>query len=257
MKRCTLLFSLCALMMACGGMEEMEGLMEESSGFEILEQKLALFDYEVTESTDSATNPDTSANFEVNLVAGRTYMIGTCGINEASRTGDTYLRLFDPSGIEVAANDDNCFSLGSRLSHTAAVTGTYTLRAGCYADTLCSGTVAFSERRGNPFAFSARNTNNASINTFNKQFYFNAGHVLRASTCAAGAEGASATGDTYLRLYQNAGATFILVASNDDAPNCGTAAEILYEVPIAGYYQVRVGCFSNTACSGNLVVYDE
>lgn len=254
MKRCTLLFSLCALMTACGGME---GSMEESSGFETLEQKLAMFDFEVTESTDNATNPITSASFEVNLVAGRAYMIGTCGINESSHTGDTYLRLFNPNGVEVAANDDNCFSAGSRLSHTAAVTGTYTIRAGCYEDTLCSGTVAISERRGSPLAFSVRNTNNASINTFNKQFYFNGGDLLRASTCAANATGASATGNTYLRLYQNTGAAFTLVTFNDNASNCGTSAEILYEVPAAGYYQVRVGCFSNTACSGYLVVYDE
>ncbi|NOJ94062.1 hypothetical protein HMI51_14125 [Corallococcus coralloides] len=258
MNRRALMFSLCALMTACGGMEgSMEGSMEEASEIETVEQQLAQFDFEVTEDTASATNPNTSANFEMTFVAGRTYMIGTCGINESAHTGDTFLRLFDPNGLEVAENDDNCGDLGSRLSYTAAVTGTYTLRAGCYANTLCSGTVALSERRGNPLAFNVRNTNNASINTFNRQFYFNAGDVLRASTCDANATGASATGDTYLRVYQNTGASFALVATNDNAPNCGSAAEILFEVPVAGYYQVRVGCAANTACSGDLVVYSE
>ncbi|MFL5343716.1 MAG: hypothetical protein ACJ8AT_02935 [Hyalangium sp.] len=38
---------------------------------------------------------------------------------------------------------------------------------------------------------------------------------------------------------------------------CELQAELVYTVPTAGYYQVRIGCAANKACSGNLAVYVE
>lgn len=83
--------------------------------------------------------------------------------------------------------------------------------------------------------------------------------MVRVSTCGFNATGASAAGDTYLRLYQNSAGLFYQVAANDTAAtgSCVEAAEIVYTVPVSGYYQVRVGCAANRPCSGRLAVYVE
>jgi hypothetical protein len=107
-------------------------------------------------------------------------------------------------------------------------------------------------------SYSAINTNNASLNTYNKQYYFNGGEVIRVSTCANSSFGASVgSGDTYLRLFKQSGGVYSEVASSNDAEGCGTASELVYNVPTAGYYQVRAGCSGNTNCSAALVVYSE
>jgi len=248
--------SLFWLMAACGGAEDS---LEQPASLQTLRQHLALFDYKAPSSTDNDTNPDTVANSEVVLNAGEAVMIGTCSINESAFSVDTYLRLLTPSMTEVASNDDQCGGRGSKISYTPSVSGSFLLRAGCFSTGLCSGTVALSRRLGAPVAFSAASTNDAQVNTYNKQYALTGGDVVRVSTCGYSATGATASGDTYLRLYKNNGGVFTLVASNNTAASspCGTAAEILFTVPSAGYYQVRVGCAADTACSGNLAVYVE
>jgi hypothetical protein len=82
-------------------------------------------------------------NRTIALTAGQTLTIGTCGVTGASFTGDTYLRLRNGSGTQVATNDDACSGLGSRIVHTAATSGNYEIRAGCYSSTSCGGTVAW------------------------------------------------------------------------------------------------------------------
>ncbi|QRK04734.1 PPC domain-containing protein [Archangium violaceum] len=67
--------------------------------------------------------------------------LGVCGA-AAAFSGDTYLRLYGPSGAEVASNDDSR-GLGSQISYTVPTTGTYTLRMGCYNSGNCSGTVVW------------------------------------------------------------------------------------------------------------------
>jgi hypothetical protein len=69
--------------------------------------------------------------------------VGTCGLTGSSFTGDTYLRLYGPTGAQAASNDDACSGRGSNLSFTATSAGTYQIRAGCYSSTSCSGTVAW------------------------------------------------------------------------------------------------------------------
>jgi len=63
-----------------------------------------------------------------------------------SCTGDTYLRLYDPStGLELAANDDYNGSLCSQITYTfTASCRTYQLREGCYSSGSCSGQVYYS-----------------------------------------------------------------------------------------------------------------
>jgi hypothetical protein len=91
-------------------------------------------------NTESATQNTT--NFDIVIFAGQTLSIGTCGVEGASGSGDTFLRLFDPFNNLVGISDDACGVL-SFISLTASVSGTYQVRAGCFSSSSCSGTVAF------------------------------------------------------------------------------------------------------------------
>ncbi|WP_147444977.1 hypothetical protein [Corallococcus sp. CA053C] len=252
--RRTLLLCMLGLASACGGPEMQD---EASDTLGEVNQRLALMDYQAAD-TASAANPTTSANSYVDLIANEAVMIGTCVLNEAYFSGDTALRLYNPSATQVAYNDDYCGGYGSKISYTPTVSGSFLLRAGCYSSGACSGTVAIARRKGAPVSFNVTNTNNAQLNTFNKQYSFAGGDLVRVSTCAYNSTGATASGDTYLRLYRNVGGVFTEVAANDTAStSCGSAAEIVYSIPSSGYYQFRAGCATNTACSGNVAVYVE
>jgi V8-like Glu-specific endopeptidase len=98
--------------------------------------------------TASGTNSaqQNTVNQDIPLAAGKTLTVGTCGVPGASATGDTYLRLFNPAGVQVALNDDGCGGSGSKLTYTVpagAPGGAYQVRAGCYGATSCSGKVAW------------------------------------------------------------------------------------------------------------------
>ncbi|OJH37029.1 hypothetical protein BON30_31600 [Cystobacter ferrugineus] len=234
---------------------------EEDPGLGTVKHRLAFFDYSAS-NTNSAQDIHESASSEISLAAGETVMLGTCGLTDSAFTGDTYLRLYSPLTL-VAASDDSEIcgpdSMGSRLVYTALAAGIYTLRAGCFDVGACSGTVALSRRKATFAAPNLRNTHNATVNTFNKQYHFNGGEVIRVSTCGATALGANASGDTLLRIFQQSSGGYTTeVANNDNAgAACASAAEIVYSVPSAGYYQIRVGCAANTACSATVAVYSE
>jgi Dictyostelium (slime mold) repeat len=98
------------------------------------------FSYSASDTNSASQN---TVNFEISIVAGQTLAVGTCGLLGASGSGDTFLRLFDPSGTEIAASDDSCGSLLSFIGVTATTTGTFQVRAGCFSSSSCSGTVAF------------------------------------------------------------------------------------------------------------------
>jgi hypothetical protein len=98
------------------------------------------FNYSASNTSNASQN---TTPFEVSLTAGQTLSFGTCGVNGASGSGDTYLRLYAPDGSHVAANDDACGGYLSFVGYTATQTGTYRIQAGCYSSGGCSGTVAF------------------------------------------------------------------------------------------------------------------
>jgi hypothetical protein len=100
------------------------------------------FIYSASNTSSATVN---TSNYAVNLYAGQLFTVGTCGVPGASGNGDTYLRLFNPSGQEIAWNDDSQGSCGtlSNFSIIVPVSGTYVVRAGCYSSGGCSGTVAF------------------------------------------------------------------------------------------------------------------
>ncbi len=95
----------------------------------------------------SASNTNSAqqntVNQNVTITAGQAITLGTCNVTGGTATGDTYLRLYNPSGTLVSSNDDACGGTASNLSHTATVSGAFQIRAGCYSNTTCSGTVAW------------------------------------------------------------------------------------------------------------------
>lgn len=191
-----------------------------------------------------------TVNRKVTLAAGERVFIGTCGmgLQAASASGDTYLRLFGPAGTEAASNDDACGSRASQIVFTAQVAGEHEIRVGCHGDESCSGTVVWSRSSLNgTHVYEAANTSSATQNTVNWDLHLLVGQTLTIGTC--GIEGASGVGDTYLRLLGPMGTE---VASNDDA--CDLLTKMTYVVPsgASGVYQVRAGCYSSRSCSGTV-----
>lgn len=202
------------------------------------------FTYDAT-NTDSA-NVNTRVVDTVSVRKGETLIVGTCGVEHASFSGDTYLRLYSGSTL-VAYNDDGCESgHGSRLSYTASSSGVLQIRAGCWSTGSCSGTVAYTIVPGATFDYSASNTSSALQNTANRPIRLSAGDTITMGTC--GIPGASNTGDTFVRLYM--GSTE--VAYNDDG--CpGNGSLLTYTATQSSSFEVRAGCFSSNSCGGTLV----
>ncbi|RKH89847.1 hypothetical protein D7Y21_09040 [Corallococcus sp. AB045] len=213
------------------------------------------FAYSAANTNSAQTN---TLNQSIPLAAGQTLTLGTCGVIGASFNGDTYLRLYGPTGLQVAFNDDACGGSGSSFTYTvpSGGGGTYQLRAGCYGAASCSGTVAWSliggstppPSGGNTLPYSTTNTNSAQMNTVNQSIALTAGQTLTLGTC--GVTGASFYGDTYLRLF---GPTGLQVTYSDDACG-GGGSNFTYTVPSggAGVYQLRAGCYSSNSCSGTV-----
>jgi hypothetical protein len=207
------------------------------------------FTFTATGTSNATVN---TRNQGVALTAGQRITVGTCGVAGASTTGDTFLRLVGPGGTEVGANDDECGGRGSKLAFTATTAGTYEIRAGCYENTSCGGTVAWTletppaPTRGS-FSYNASNTQSAQQNTVNQDLVLAAGKTLSFGTCTVA--GASGTGDTYLRLYNAAGQQ---VTANDD--RCGSLSYGTYVVPAGagGTYQLRAGCYGSSTCGGTV-----
>jgi V8-like Glu-specific endopeptidase len=98
------------------------------------------YNYSASNTNSAQQN---TVNRDLTLSAGQTITLGTCGVTGSSFSGDTYLRLYGPSGAQVAFNDDACGGRGSNLGYSVTTSGTYQIRAGCYSSGSCSGTVAW------------------------------------------------------------------------------------------------------------------
>jgi hypothetical protein len=210
-----------------------------------------VFTYSRSDTNSAQVN---TANHTLTLTQGETLTLGTCGVSGSASSGDTYLRLYGPSGSLVTANDNGCgVGAGSQFTYTvpAGGGGSYQLRAGCYANTSCSGIVAWTRSSviaSGTLTYSASNTNSAQANTVNRTLALVQGQKLILGTC--GVTGASFAGDTYLRLYGPSGSQ---VAENDDACG-GVGSNFTYTVPAGagGNYQLRAGCFSSNSCNGTV-----
>jgi hypothetical protein len=102
----------------------------------------AVYSYTAINTNNALQN---TKNWSFFLYAGQLLSVGTCGVSGASTRrdpyDDTFLRLYGPSGLRVAYNDDACGGYGSKIVYRAPETGTYRLRAGCYEALECGGTV--------------------------------------------------------------------------------------------------------------------
>ncbi|MFY0582657.1 trypsin-like peptidase domain-containing protein [Cystobacter fuscus] len=208
--------------------------------------------------TYTASNTNNAQRNTVNklftLAAGDVLEVGTCGLEGATGSGDTFLRLENAAGSEVAHNDDSdmCGNANSYIKYIVPSAGAYTVRAGCFDNGGCGGTVVWKVTPGSggsrgSFDFSASNTDSAVQNTVNENVTLTAGQVIRLGTCTV--SGAAGSGDTYLRLYGPAGTE---VAENDDS--CDALSYLSYIVPAGagGTYQIRAGCFSGDSCGGTV-----
>ena len=94
----------------------------------------------VVNKTNNATVNVTSKT--IYLEQGQTLKFGTTELDNAYSEYDTYIRLYDPNLVEVDSNDDYN-GRGSLISHTALMTGMYTMHIGGYGDNYCDGTYAW------------------------------------------------------------------------------------------------------------------
>lgn len=207
------------------------------------------YSYSATSTNSAQQN---TVNKVIALTVGQQLTVATCGLLGSAFSGDTWLRLRSPAGVEIASNDDACGGTGSSITYTAATAGNYEVRAGCYSSGSCSGTVAWEITTGTPppansYSYSASNTSSAQQNTVNQSVTVNAGQTITVATC--GLTGASFSGDTYLRLF---GPAATQVASNDDACS-GAGSSLSYTATTSGTYQIRGGCYSSGSCSGTVV----
>ena len=200
------------------------------------------------QNTNNATNVGPDQQWRIELLPGETLSLGTCGVPGASSASNTYLRLFNPNGAEVASNNDACGGTQSFFTYTvpAGSTGTtYTLRAGCAGSAACSGTAAWTIR--GTFTYTADDTFSALIHYTSRPLKLVEGQRLKMGTC--GVPGAWGTGNTFLRLFKTPPQQ---VASNDDA--CGSLSNIDFVVPWSrgGSHQARAGCYLLDSCGGTV-----
>lgn len=95
-------------------------------------------------NTSNATR--NTADQVVTLRRGQTLSAGTCTVPGAVGQGDTFVRVVSASTRRtVAQNDDSCGRL-SFVRFVAPADGDYVLRAGCYGDSACGGTLAWEIR---------------------------------------------------------------------------------------------------------------
>lgn len=216
-----------------------------------------------TQPYATALTNDDQQNFGVfNLPAaiGQTIDAGTCITPGSSNTGNNFIRLFDPTGTQVASDNASCPGGGAHISFVVATAGQHTLRLGCSGNTVCGGVAAahttgatnttFSPLAA-PAAYTASNTNNATVNYKSATVYLEEGQTIDLGTC--GVDNSIAIGDTYLRLFSPSN---VQVAFNDDACG-GRGSRLQYTVPpgARGLYTIRQGCKSNLSCGGYTAYY--
>ncbi len=111
-------------------------------GSPLSQDSRGVFSYSASNTSSATAN---TQNQSVYLYSGQLFTVGTCGLPSAKGDGDTYLRINNPNGQEIASNDDAGSPCGtlSNISIVIPATGTYTIRAGCYGKDSCAGTVSY------------------------------------------------------------------------------------------------------------------
>ncbi|OJT25572.1 hypothetical protein BO221_06785 [Archangium sp. Cb G35] len=236
---CTLAF------VGCGPLDEASAVPEQDTLTVNTSALTGSYTYSASNTSSAHQN---TVNQVVALTAGQTLTVTTCGLPGATYTGDTYLRLIGPLGLQLASNDDACGGAGSSLTFTTSGGGNFEIRGGCYSSTSCTATVVWKissipPPTGGSYTFSATNTNNAQQNTVNQNISVVAGQKISVSTCD------STMDDTYLRLY---GPSATQVAASDNGCFNGYASRLSFTSLTSGTYQIRAGCGYSYGCSGTV-----
>jgi hypothetical protein len=118
---------------------------EGTCAWQVYADQRGYYSYSASNTNSAQQN---TVDTQIPLQAGNVIEVGTCGLPNASASGDTYLRLIAPNGQIAALNDDACSSLSSHLIYTVppGAGGKYVVKAGCFASGACSGTVAWQIR---------------------------------------------------------------------------------------------------------------
>ncbi len=256
------LSALCALTLTSVGCGTQEDTGQDSRGIEEREGTVraalaTLFSYTASNTQSATMN---TVNGTLTLTEGQTITVGTCGLGAASFSGDTYLRLYGPSGTEVASNDDACGGTGSNFTYTvpAGAGGDYQVRAGCFSGGSCTGTVAWDAVGSTPppppptatsFGYNASNTAYGTVNTVNATVTLLEGQMITVGTC--GLSGATSWGDTVVNLMGPTGDW--LATGNASCEGSGSNFTYTVAAGAGGNYQIRAGCFADTSCGGNVV----
>lgn len=235
-------------------------------------------------NTASATSNVKKCDFLV--CNSSTIQISTCSsdTNLAGCSFDPYLRVYDESGNQVAANDDSCGQCSYIQFTSSAQCQRYSIWEGCYSTGSCSATVAVGAFSPSPTAnptyrptalsttaptsdviavsktwnscpsFSSFGTGSATSKVAKCKITACSGYTIYATFCSSITSTAKCSGDTYLRLFDGSGN---LVDFNDDY--CGLCATIIYRIGsefngTCQDYTFWQGCFSQTTCSGQLSV---
>ena len=227
--------------------------------------------------SDSNTNNGT-ISYSICLITacpGDTLLMTT--FSPGSCSGDTYLRLYDPStGDQLTENDDYDGSLCSQITYTfTSSCRTYELREGCWSNLTCGGQIYYSGPSAvsqPPIAiatqlpttspsttvstvpgtslcpsFSVTDTNTDTINYATCSFTACPGDIVVMTTFSPG----SCSGDTYLRLYDPS--TGNQLTENDDF-NGSLCSHITYTFTAScRAYALREGCYSSSTCGGQVV----
>jgi hypothetical protein len=96
-----------------------------------------------TTKTNSARK--NTVNCPVIACQGRTVRVSMCGgltNNGGACSGDTFLRIFDPNGVQVASNDNSCGACSTATFKATMACSMYTIVQGCVGTTTCSGVSA-------------------------------------------------------------------------------------------------------------------
>lgn len=103
------------------------------------------------------------------------------------------------------------------------------------------------------FSFSASETNDATVNTANFNFTISPNRDVMIGTDRI--VGSSASGDTYLRLFDLSTGSPVQVAEANDGPGGSPSAQIRYTTGATGWnFQVRAGCNGISECSGVVAI---
>ncbi len=189
--------------------------------------------------------------YEVYMYAGTEYVFTFCE-GGGSANYDTYLKLYNSSCTQVAANDDYC-GIYSQISYTPSTSGYHYLEVNSCCTGGSGGNYTLAYRYVPGVCTSCPNYTSAlypsaSYQTASGSFaiggctryyvYMYEGTPYRFSFCEGGG---TASFDTYLRLYD---ASCNVVLNNDDY--CGILSQFDYTPSTTGVYYVEV----NSCCTG-------